>query len=590
MKNINRETLRIYWQHAWKYKLYVLGILFWVPVAVIVHQVLPPIIAARTLDTLAEGSFNSDELWEVFGSDLLLYFACIVIGGTVIWRIAIYFAWKMESYTTRDMHRTMYNHLIALEADFHANSFGGSLVSRTNKFIGSFFRIYETFVFQFYTLAITFIGSSIVLWPRAPHIVIALFLLSATFILIAIFSTKRVREQHEEVASKENKQTGYLADMVTNVLAVKSFSATDFEKQRYQHITEDVRTSINKLMWVSLSRESIFGLVTTSIQAVALTLAVISVVLYDAELGLVFLVLNYTNNMTVRLWDFAQSGLKNLNRGFGDAREATQTLLRQPTVNDPIHPTHIDASTPTVSFKDVCFSHDEATLFSNFNLQINEGETIGLVGHSGSGKTTLTSLLLRYKDIDTGKISINGTDIRSVTQDDLRKTISYVPQEPLLFHRSLAENISYGKQDATKAEIIAAAKKANAHEFIMKLDDDYDTLVGERGVKLSGGQRQRVAIARAMLKDAPILVLDEATSALDSESEQLIQDALWKLMAGRTAIVIAHRLSTIQRMDRIVVLDDGKILEHGSHETLLKKKNGKYASLWKHQSGGFLQD
>jgi ATP-binding cassette subfamily B protein len=222
-------------------------------------------------------------------------------------------------------------------------------------------------------------------------------------------------------------------------------------------------------------------------------------------------------------------------------------------------------------------------------LRIKPGEKVGLVGPSGGGKTSLTGLLMRFMDVQEGKILIDGQDIANIRQADLRQRISYVPQEPLLFHRSLRENIRYGQLDASDKVIEGVAKLAHAHEFITQLPQGYNTLVGERGVKLSGGQRQRVAIARALLKNAPILVLDEATSALDSESELLIQDALWKLMENRTAIVIAHRLSTIQKMDRILVLEDGEIVEEGSHKELLSI-DGTYARLWAHQSGGFIQD
>lgn len=233
---------------------------------------------------------------------------------------------------------------------------------------------------------------------------------------------------------------------------------------------------------------------------------------------------------------------------------------------------------------------NRAPHFSTDSIYQSPGEKIGLVGPSGGGKTTITKLLLRFMDISKGSISIDGQDIRKITQSDLRRFISYVPQEPLLFHRTIAENIAYGTHNATREMIQKAAKGAHAEEFIQSLSDGYETLVGERGVKLSGGQKQRIAIARAMIKDAPILVLDEATSALDSESEVLIQDALWKLMKDRTAIVIAHRLSTIQHLDRIIVLDKGKIAEEGTHKDLVKKKNGLYARLWSHQSGGFIQD
>ena len=209
------------------------------------------------------------------------------------------------------------------------------------------------------------------------------------------------------------------------------------------------------------------------------------------------------------------------------------------------------------------------------------------MGPSGAGKTTITKLLLRFADVQQGPIIIDGQDIRKITQDDLRSNISYISQEPILFHRSIRDNIAYSKPNATEEEIFEVARKAHAHDFIEKLPKSYDTLVGERGVKLSGGERQRVAIARAMLKDSPILLLDEATSSLDSISESYIQDAFNELMKGKTTIVIAHRLSTVQKMDKIIVLDNGKIVEEGTHQELLAK-NGFYSDLWNHQTGGFL--
>jgi ATP-binding cassette subfamily B protein len=283
---------------------------------------------------------------------------------------------------------------------------------------------------------------------------------------------------------------------------------------------------------------------------------------------------------------------RTLEQSLSDAEELTEILDTPIDVTDPPNPERVRISKGEIHFDDVSFTHadskEEDVLFHGFTLRIRPGEKIGLVGQSGSGKTTLTKLLLRFSDIDGGAISIDGQDITHIKQEDLRAHIAYVPQEPALFHRSLAENIAYGKPGADKDEILEAARKAHADEFIQKLPNGYDTTVGERGVKLSGGQRQRIAIARAILKDAPILVLDEATSALDSESEKLIQDALKRFMKGRTTLVIAHRLSTIQNMDRIVVLHDGRIMEQGSHEELLAR-NGAYAELWRHQTGGFLE-
>ena len=329
---------------------------------------------------------------------------------------------------------------------------------------------------------------------------------------------------------------------------------------------------------------------TSFISISAFVSGIVAITVFGSPAGALFLTVSYTMQMGRRLWESSRV-MRNLNRAFGDASDMTEILEIEPTIKDAPEPDNFKISRGSIELKDVTFTHSESDspLFKNFNLKIKQGEKIGLVGHSGSGKTSLTKLLLRFSDIEDGSISIDGQDIRSITQHDLRSHIAYVPQEPLLFHRSLSENIAYGSPDATRQEIEGVAKMAHAHEFIEKLSDGYDTLVGERGVKLSGGQRQRVAIARAMLKNAPILLLDEATSALDSESEVLIQDALWKLMQNRTAIVIAHRLSTIQKMDRIIVLDEGKIAEQGSHKELLRK-NGVYAKLWNHQSGGFIED
>jgi ATP-binding cassette subfamily B protein len=269
-----------------------------------------------------------------------------------------------------------------------------------------------------------------------------------------------------------------------------------------------------------------------------------------------------------------------------------QLNLDKPAVKDIQGSTPLKADKGAIEMRDVTFRYSDNEgehLFKDFNLKIASGEKVALVGHSGGGKTTVTKLLLRFMDIDGGEILIDGQNIARTSQHDLRSAISYVPQEPLMFHRSLADNIKYGRLEATQDEVVKIAKLAHADKFIRELKDSYDTLVGERGVKLSGGQRQRIAIARAMIKDAPILVLDEATSALDSESEKYIQDALWKLMEGRTAIVIAHRLSTVQKMDRIIVLSEGEIAEQGTHKELIKQ-NGIYASLWSHQSGGFIED
>lgn len=392
-------------------------------------------------------------------------------------------------------------------------------------------------------------------------------------------------------AAKDSKQTAALADAITNMSTIRAFGHEKYESERFYKITEVHHKSYTKLAYEVLKTEALSQSQTNGFQILALLGGIVAITNYNANVSLLYLLISYTQAIVNQLWQFSRV-VRNVNRSFGDAVEMTEILQIQPEIQDPAKPEKIRMPRGEVVFDKVSFAYPENIdqgLFKNLNLKIKPGEKVGLVGPSGGGKTTITSLLLRTMDIEKGEIKIDGQNIATVRQSELRQHVAYVSQEPILFHRSLAENIGYGDLNAGQREIEAVAKMANAHDFISKLPKGYKTLVGERGVKLSGGQRQRVAIARAMLKNAPILVLDEATSALDSESEVLIQDALWRLMEGRTALVIAHRLSTIQKMDRIIVLDDGKIVEQGSHKELLRI-NGTYAKLWEHQSGGFLEE
>jgi ATP-binding cassette subfamily B protein len=302
-------------------------------------------------------------------------------------------------------------------------------------------------------------------------------------------------------------------------------------------------------------------------------------------IGTIVIAISFTGDVIGKLWNF-NNILRNFSRVFGDSYEMTLILGEKNEVADQPNAEKLRVSVGEIKFDDISFTHADGqdAVFHHLDLTIEPGQRVGLVGRSGSGKTTLTKLLLRFADVNSGVIEIDGQNIAAVTQVSLRHNIAYVPQETTLFHRTIAENIAYGRPDATRDEIIRAAKLANAWEFIKDLPKGLDTLTGERGVKLSGGQRQRVAIARAILKDAPILVLDEATASLDTESEKLIQEALGRLMKGRTSIIIAHRLSTVAELDRIIVLDDGQIIEDDSHARLIAE-GGIYSQLWNRQTG-----
>jgi len=380
-----------------------------------------------------------------------------------------------------------------------------------------------------------------------------------------------------------------VADSIANAEAVRAFARERDEARIHSRNVLDYGSkTLRSWDYQNLRVDTITAPMHVLTNTLGLIVAMVTSGGTGASLEAVFITFSYYTSATRVMWEFNRI-YRNLESALTDAAQFTELLLEPPSVADA---DRVEVFTPrdfSVELRNVTFRYapEQAPLFDRFSLLVEAGSKVGLVGRSGGGKTTLTRLLLRFADVERGAILIGGQPIDRVPQSALRTAIGYVPQDPSMFHRSIADNIRFGRPEATDAEVRRAAGLAHAAEFIEALPAGYQTLVGERGVKLSGGQRQRVAIARAILKDAPILVLDEATSALDSESEALIQDALWTLMSGRTAIVIAHRLSTVRRMDRLVVLDGGRIVEQGSHEALLERE-GIYASLWAHQSGGFL--
>jgi ATP-binding cassette subfamily B protein len=591
-KTVTQKVITYYGKKVRQYPLDVAALLVAIPITVLVSNILPPLLLANVLNRLSKGDFKSHAVWASFGPELISYGALVLFGGLFVWRFVDYLGWRLEGKVLRDIAQEVFKHLIGQTADFHANNFGGSLVSQTNKTMGSYVRIGDTTIFQVLPLIFTVLFVVITLAHRAPLFAGILLLFAIGYVAVSLVVTRPARLLSSKHAVLESKQTGFLADAVTNVMTIKSFARHKREEDSFAELTEMTRSSLTTLVRAIMRQQSTFSAITSSISAFALVMAVVSVVSLHANLATVFLILNYTTAIANQLFAFSTSSLRNYNRAIGDAGEMVQILDIIPSILDPEVPEKLRIKKGAIAFRDVTFTHDNSidALFNTLNLSIRSGEKVGLIGHSGSGKTTFTRLLLRFSDIDSGVIAIDEQNIANITQDDLHASIAYVPQEPLLFHRTIRDNIAYGKIGASETEVITAAKRANAHDFITGLPQGYDTLVGERGVKLSGGQRQRVAIARAMLKNAPILLLDEATSALDSESEVLIQDALWKLMQGRTAIVIAHRLSTIQKMDRIIVLDNGTITEQGSHKQLLQQESGTYAKLWAHQSGGFIEE
>ena len=586
-KSAFRRTLHYYGIVFKKYKFYTLGGIVATPLVVLVRTTLIPLIFANMIDQIAAGIPN-DQVIPVLLPQAIALLACHIIGSCIIGWLRVYWVWKTELKSQYDLATMCFDTVCAQSMQFHSDRFSGSLVSQTNKFIGSFERFFDVVIFDILYLVSMLVSIMCVLIPRAPWFALGLIVFIVLYVLCSALCFKKIAHLSREWAEAENKQTGQLADSVSNILSVKSYGREAHERHRYANFNRASMNAGFAQMRATMKRDMGFNLVNIGIVAIIVLFMMIGQPIFGLSISTLILIVNYSMSIMSELWD-VNNIFKNMNRVFGDAYEMTMILDTEKAVVDVPGAKELVTKKGELEFDNIRFKHHDAkeAIFDNFSLDIKPGERVGLVGVSGSGKTTLTKLLLRFADVEAGQIRIDGQDIAKVQQVSLRENIAYVPQETALFHRTIAENIAYAHPDASMDEIIRAAKLANADEFVKDLPDGYDTLVGERGIKLSGGQRQRIAIARAILKDAPILVLDEATSALDSESEALIQDALVKLMKGRTSIVVAHRLSTIASLDRIIVLDNGKIIEQGTHAELIAK-GGAYSKLWSRQSGAFL--
>jgi ATP-binding cassette subfamily B protein len=554
---------------------------------VLVHFV-PPLIVAGLITKMSSGSVTS--LQEALPQVALLGGLWAV--GEVLWRIGLHYIIKIEADGMEQLTKSMFQTLSKKDYDFYANNFVGSLVKKGMAYAQGFEVITDTLAANVMTNLFPLIFAVIILWGYSPWIpVILLFWIAVTTVVAIPIIRKRahlIAIRHDA----SSKVTGRLSDSVTNMIAIKSFAQEGSEYASFgkqvDHYTQAYRNAHN---YQNLRFEAVISPIYVITNVCGLLLAIFCTLTFGLGVGSVVVVFSYYTQITRIFWEINRV-YRNIESSITGAAEFTEMNVQKPRITDAPNAQELVVNDSAIVFENVDFTYNEqdatALFLTNFNLEIKAKQKVGLVGTSGGGKTTITKLLLRFADVTEGSIKIDGQDIRSVTQESLRRSIAYVPQEPLLFHRSLAENIAYGDAHATHEDIVHAAKIAHAHEFVNELPQGYDTLVGERGIKLSGGQRQRIAIARAMLKKAPIIILDEATSSLDSESEKYIQEGLVKLMEGKTAIVVAHRLSTIKHLDRIIVLEKGTIVQDGTHNQLIKQE-GLYKKLWSHQSGDVLE-
>jgi ATP-binding cassette, subfamily B, bacterial len=522
----------------------------------------------------------------------------VLATATVFGRIG---GWMMWGATLRSFGRAItggYEHLIGLSHSWHTDRPSGEVIATLETSTWAFADMIETMVWGILRISVTTIGAIVVLGIVAWPVALVMTGLVAVFVLVLHRRMGRVVAAEKQFSDAHSRATGVIADTIANLTTVRSQAAEEREKEHVgalvaDSISADLRAR-KVFTGTRIQMESAMAFFNWASIVVGVLLALHHV----AAAGAVYLILFYATFVGTSLEESFEF-IRLISRSIGRCAKFAGIAATQPDIVDAPGAPDMVVPHGRVEFRDLHFAYRAgAPLFEGLDLRIEPGEHVGLVGPSGSGKTTLTKLMLRFADRDGGLIEIDGQDIACVTQHSLRQHIAYVPQDPQMLHRTIAENICYGRYDTeawpgphgVDMDLVqAVGRAACVEEFVERLPDGYETVVGERGMKLSGGQRQRVAIAQAMAKRAKVLVLDEATSALDSESESLVQEALWHLMEGATALVVAHRLATIARLDRIVVLDRGRVVEQGTHAELLSAgRPGVYGRLWAHQSGGFL--
>jgi len=581
--------LKYYWPHFKQYRKSTVFVLVFYALAVAGSGMVTPVLYKRIID-IVSGASNSNDVSTalintvlILGGVLFLYNLC--------YRIADYAMTYSQSHMLKDAADDAFARVERHSYEFFSNTFTGTLVAKVRRYVNALEIIYDQFVFAVWMNGLHLLfGLAVLFYFSLPLGMVFLVWLVFYVGITALFVKKKMQKDLL-TAEANSKTTGILSDAITNMLNVKMFASHGRELSYFTEAT-DLEEKRRRDAWYFQNMQFVFqGYFIAIFEFVGMLAAVHLWLRGLISPGTIILMQIYIFTSFEVVWNLGRNSAK-IMRALAEAKEMVDIFEKPIAVQDPKNPEKCRIKKGEIDIQNISFVYgDEAekgtAVFKKLSLQIAAGEKVGLVGPSGAGKTTITKLLLRFADVQEGKILIDGQDISQITQSDLRSKIAYVPQDPILFHRTLKENIAYSKPKAAERQIIDVAKRSRAHDFIKNFLNGYDTYVGERGVKLSGGERQRVAIARAMLKGAPVLILDEATSSLDSISEKHIQDAFDELMKGRTTLVIAHRLSTIQKMDRIIVFDQGKIVEDGTHQKLIAKK-GLYYKLWKQQSHGFM--
>lgn len=584
----NWQIFKEYWGAIKKRKTYGFLNLVGMITAVGIGSVMVPIAYKNFFDTLQSGTDVN-----LTGQLLLQIVIGIAFLNFITWvgvRIAGISLVQFEIKVMQDVRQRAFDYILGHSHNFFSNTFTGSLVQKINRFTRAVERLSDRFFMDIIPLLVKVIGISVVLNGVDYRLSIGILIWIILFLLISLVFTKMKLKHDIRAAEVDSRVAAVLSDSLSNHNVIQLFNGSTDESNTFRKVNQEFTDAYAK-RWNS-------GEITNAIQSGTNYIAEFAIFYFAIKfwiegsitLGTFVLLQAYIVGLSHSIWQFGRI-VRDLYEATADAREMVEILKLPHEIQDTVGSKELRVTSGVIEYKNVTFSFgkeemNNRSVFNNFNLSIKPGEKVAIIGSSGAGKSTFVKLLLRLHDIQGGEILIDGQNIKEVSQNSLRENISLVPQDSVLFHRTLMENIRYGRRGATNEEVVAASKLAHCDNFIKEFPLQYDTYVGERGIKLSGGERQRVAIARSILKNAPILVLDEATSSLDSQSEALIQDALNTLMKGKTTIVIAHRLSTIRKMDRIVVLGKQGVVEEGSHNELINKQ-GTYSRLWNLQAGGF---
>jgi len=583
--NFIKETVQFYWRFLKNYPLSLSVVIVGTIISSVTSATVP-LFLKKIVDLFAL-PFDASvltSLYKVFWVIVILRFVQFISRRSVMFADS-YFCSRVMS----DLSNFAFGYLHKHSFSFFNNNFVGSLVKKVNRFVRSFEAVNDRVIFNVSEMVIE-IGIVIgVLFYRSWRLGLALLIWILVYIVMSTLYN-RVRIRYDVLRSEADSAVGgVLADTITNNSNVKLFNGYEKEKKYFAQTQGKFAKLQLKAWYMDCVFDGFQAFFAFLLEGILMYIGISLWSVGKFSAGDLMLIQAYVITVVQNIWGFGRV-IRNIYSDLSEAGEMSAILCAPHDIKDVPSAKKLKVDSGKIEFKEVIFNyHETRSILKDFNLEIESGQKVALVGPSGAGKSTLVKLLLRMHDVSGGKILIDNQNIAKVTQESLWESISFVPQDPILFHRTLRENIRYGRFDATDIEVEAAAKLAHCHEFIENLPDKYDTYVGERGIKLSGGERQRVAIARAILKNAPILFLDEATSSLDSESEHFIQDALNNLMKGKTVIIIAHRLSTVMSVDRILVVDKGVVAEDGTHDQLLKKKNGLYKKLWNLQAGGFIK-